>query len=125
MFKAYANYWDFQGRASRSEYWLFFLWMLILLIPAVVIDVAAFHQVSGFGPCVLVVGFANLIPNLSVGVRRLHDIGRSGWWLLLYFAPVVSLSLFVMSLLPGTPGENAFGPQPGGRSYDDLQATFA
>jgi len=126
MFTAYANYWDFQGRASRSEYWLFFLWMLILAIPAVVIDIVAFRQLSGFGPCVLFICFAHLIPNLSVTVRRLHDIGRTGWWLLLYFVPLLgSLALFVMSVLPSTPGENAFGPQPGARSYDDLHATFA
>lgn len=126
MFAAYANYWDFQGRANRSEYWLFVLWMFILGLVAGIIDVAVLHHKGAFGPCALFVTFANLIPNLSLGVRRLHDTGRSGWWLLIGVIPLLGGgALLVLNLLAGTPGENRFGPQPGQRSYDDLHATFA
>jgi len=129
MFAAYRNYWDFQGRASRSEYWLFFLWGVILGVIAGMIDVFAFSKggvPSLFGPCALFCVFANLIPNLSLSFRRLHDTNRSAWWLLIAFIPFLGgLALFVFTVLPGTPGENRFGPEPGQRSYQELEATFA
>jgi uncharacterized membrane protein YhaH (DUF805 family) len=130
MFTAYKHYWDFQGRASRSEYWLFFLWIFILGFVAGLIDAimagAAGHPPSLIGPCALFISFANLIPNLSLTFRRLHDTNRSAWWLLIAFIPLIgALALFVFALLRGTQGENRFGPEPGQRSYEDLQATFA
>jgi uncharacterized membrane protein YhaH (DUF805 family) len=129
MFAAYRNYWDFHGRAARSEYWLFFLWGVILGVVAGIVDVLAFRHVGQatlFGPCALFCAFANLIPNLSLSFRRLHDINRSAWWLLIAFVPLLGgLALFVFTLLRGTPGENRFGPEPGQRSYEELEATFA
>ena len=126
MFTAYRRYWDFQGRASRSEYWLFFLWVFILGFVAGLVDRLVLQSQDLIGPCTLFVSFANLIPNLSLGFRRLHDTDRSAWWLLIACIPLIgALVLFVFSLLAGTRGENRFGPAPGGRSYEDLQATFA
>jgi uncharacterized membrane protein YhaH (DUF805 family) len=128
MFTAYRNYWDFQGRAARSEYWLFFLWVFILGFIAGVVDRLAFSggAPSLFGPCALFVTFANLIPNLSLSFRRLHDTNRSAWWLLIALIPLIgALVLFVFTLLRGTQGENRFGPEPGQRSYAELEATFA
>lgn len=126
MFAAYARYWDFQGRADRSEYWLFCLWVFILGVGAGLVDRLGLQSEGPFGPCTLFLTFANLIPNLSLSFRRLHDTNRSAWWLLIALIPLVgALVLFVFSLLRGTPGENRFGPTPGGRSYEDLQATFA
>jgi len=126
MFAAYARYWDFQGRAGRSEYWLFFLWVFILGFVAGLVDRLALQSQGPLGPCALFLTFANLIPNLSLGFRRLHDINRSAWWLLIALIPLVGgLVLFVFTLLRGTPGENRFGPPPGGQTYEDLQATFA
>ena len=126
MFTAYRRYWDFQGRAARSEYWLFFLWVFILGFIAGLIDRIALQSRDLIGPVTLFVTFANLIPNLSLGFRRLHDIDRSAWWLLIAFIPLVGgLVLFVFSLLPGTRGENRFGPPSGGPSYEELEATFA
>ena len=126
MFAAYANYWDFQGRAGRSEYWLFFLWMFILGLIAGLIDAIAFHSRGFGGPCSLFVTFANLIPNLSLSFRRLHDTGRSAWWFLVAGVPILgALALFVFTLQRSQTGENRFGPEPGQRSYDDLHATFA
>ena len=126
MFTAYRNYWDFQGRAARSEYWLFFLWMLMVGLVAGLVDVLAFHSHGLFGPCALFTSFANLIPNLSLSFRRLHDTNRSAWWLLIAGVPIIgAIVLLVFSLLRGTPGENRFGPEPGQRSYEELEATFA
>jgi len=126
MFTAYKNYWDFQGRASRSEYWLFFLFNFLLGMVAGIIDVLVFHQPGLFGPCALFLTFANLIPNLSVTFRRLHDTDRTAWWLLIAAIPLIgALVLCVFSLLRGTQSENRFGPEPGQRSYEELEATFA
>ena len=126
MFTAYARYWDFQGRSSRSEYWFFFLWVLLLGVVAGVVDRLLLRSEGLMGPCALFLTFANLIPNLSLSFRRLHDIDRSAWWLLIAAVPILGgLVLLVFTLLGGTRGENRFGPAPGGRSYADLQATFA
>lgn len=127
MFAAYKHYWDFQGRASRSEYWLFFLWCVILGAIAGVADMALSGGKPGlFGPCALFCTFANLIPNLSLSFRRLHDTNRSAWWLFIACIPLVgALALFVFTVLPGTRGENRFGAEPGQRSYEELEATFA
>jgi uncharacterized membrane protein YhaH (DUF805 family) len=126
MFTAYRRYWDFQGRASRSEYWLFFLWVFILGFVAGLVDRLALQSHDLIGPCTLFVTFANLIPNLSLSFRRLHDTDRSAWWLLIALIPILGgLVLFVFSVLAGTRGENRFGPATGARSYEDLQATFA
>ena len=126
MFTAYKNYWDFQGRASRSEYWLFFLWMIILGVIAGVLDAIAFHHIGFGGPCALFITFAHLIPNLSLSFRRLHDTDRSAWWFFIAFIPLIgAVVLFVFTVLRGTQGENRFGPEPGQRSYEELEATFA
>jgi uncharacterized membrane protein YhaH (DUF805 family) len=126
MFTAYKNYWDFQGRAGRSEYWLFFLWLMILGGVAGLLDALVFHSLGFGGPTALFVTFAHLIPNLSLTFRRLHDTNRSAWWLLIAFIPLLgAVALFVFSLLRGTQGENRFGPEGLQRSYEELQATFA
>jgi uncharacterized membrane protein YhaH (DUF805 family) len=126
MFKAYTHYWDFQGRAPRAEYWLFSLWIFLLGIVAGILDVVAFHHAGVLGPCALFVTFANLIPHLAVSFRRLHDIDRSAWWMLIAAVPILgALVLLVFTLLPGTRGENRFGPETGQRSYEALEATFA
>jgi uncharacterized membrane protein YhaH (DUF805 family) len=127
MFTAYARYWDFQGRAGRSEYWLFFLFNLVLGIAGGVVDTLVFRpQGWAIGPCGLFISFANLIPNLSLSFRRLHDTDRSAWWLLLDFVPILGwLVLLVFSLLPGTPGANRYGSGDGRRGFETLQETFA
>src|SRR5689334_22432110 len=126
MFAAYRNYWDFQGRAARAEYCRFFLWCLLLGSMAGAPDVALYPGKPGlFGPCALSGTFPILIPHLSLSFRRLHDTDRSACWLFSAGIPLIgALVLFVFTLLPGTPGENRFGPEPGQRSYEELEATF-
>ncbi len=125
----FGKYADFQGRASRSEFWWFFLFAglvnLVLVIPLYVLMViVAATGDSGTGAgvaavisivwsiAVIVVAVGLLIPLLAVGARRLHDYGQSAWFLLLYFIPCGNLVLIVLWALGGTPGDNPYGPRP-------------
>jgi uncharacterized membrane protein YhaH (DUF805 family) len=103
------NYAGFSGRARRTEYWMFFLFNLIITI---VLDVIG--RVIELGTLLGgIYGLAVLIPGLAVGVRRLHDTGRSGWWLLIGLVPVVgTIVLIVFLATEGEPGNNAHGPNP-------------
>jgi uncharacterized membrane protein YhaH (DUF805 family) len=123
MFEAYKRFADFQGRSARPEYWLFFLWLLIVYFVASLVDRLIFHM--PFGLFYGLAALANLIPGLAVGFRRLHDTNRSAWWTLLAFVPLIGgIVLIVFYCLPGTPGPNRFGPAPGA-PVADLQETFA
>lgn len=95
--RAFSNYANFNGRASRSEYWWFVLFNFILgCIPVVN----------------LIAGLALLIPSLALGARRLHDTGRSGWWLLLGLIPFGALVLIVFFCQESHPMVNEYGPVP-------------
>jgi uncharacterized membrane protein YhaH (DUF805 family) len=130
MFAAYKRFFDFTGRASRSEYWLYFLCFILQAVVAVVIDQALFHPdmsspLGIYGPAYILVIVANLIPSLSVGFRRLHDTNRSAWWMLIALIPLIGgITLLVFYCLPGTQGPNRFGPAPG-QPVEELQATFS
>lgn len=97
------KYGDFKGRARRSEYWWFVLFTTI---------VGA--AVSGFGEgAETLVSAVFFLPGLAVWVRRLHDVGRSGWNTLWVLLPIIGwIMLFVWSVRAGDPGENRFGPAP-------------
>ncbi|HLS21890.1 MAG TPA: DUF805 domain-containing protein [Paenalcaligenes sp.] len=108
----------FTGRARRKEYWFFVLFNVIFLIILSFLDRAlgTFNMQSGVGLLTSIYWLAVLIPAIAVGVRRLHDIGRSGWWLLLVFIPVIGpLIILVMMLFNSQPGDNAYGPNPKGQ----------
>lgn len=130
MFAAYKRYFEFTGRGSRSEYWLFFLCFVLQAVIAVVIDQVVFGggrtgPLAIYGPAYILVILANIIPSLSAGFRRLHDTNRSAWWLLISLIPFIgSIVLIVFYCLPGTPGPNRFGPEPG-KVAEDLQETFS
>ena len=104
------KYAEFSGRARRTEYWMFVLFNLII---AVVIGLATGFIGSIFGAGRATANSANLIyylavlvPAIAVGVRRMHDSGRSGWWILF---PIVNL---VFLCLDSQPGQNEYGPNP-------------
>lgn len=106
----FSKYVDFTGRASRPEYWWFVLSYLVVYLAAAMLDAA----IGTGGVLAGLVGLAYLLPMLAAGVRRLHDTGRSGWWLLLPLVPIVgSIVLIVFLASPGEPGPNRFGPPPG------------
>jgi uncharacterized membrane protein YhaH (DUF805 family) len=112
-----SQYVGFSGRARRSEYWWFFLFTLILSFVAAILDNALGTNVGSnpgsTGVIGVVLGLALLLPALAVAVRRLHDTGRSGAWLLIGLVPVVgSIVLLVFFLLDGNRGSNRYGADP-------------
>jgi uncharacterized membrane protein YhaH (DUF805 family) len=103
------NYATFSGRARRSEYWWYVLFVFIASLVLGMVDKA----VIGAGILQGAFGLATFIPGIAVGVRRLHDRDRSGWWLLIGFVPLIGwLILIYWFATPGTAGENRFGPEP-------------
>ncbi len=109
------NYANFQGRARRQEYWMFLLFNIIFLIVAMVLDNVfglAFEGI-GYGPLYVVYSLAVLVPGLAVAVRRLHDIGKSGWMILVGLIPLIGfIWLLVLYVTEGEKGDNQYGPDP-------------
>jgi len=108
------KYVDFSGRARRSEYWWFYLFSLIVSIVFNGIDRAIGTPIIGG-----LVSLAIFLPGLAVGIRRLHDTGRSGWWTLLVFFIIIGwIILLVWFVTDGTPGDNKYGPSPKSQGWD-------
>ncbi|WP_406342744.1 DUF805 domain-containing protein [Streptomyces sp. NBC_01578] len=99
----------FSGRARRQEYWMYVLFNAIAAIIALVLDAAL-----GTLPIITAIYYvAVLLPSLGVFVRRLHDTGRSGWWVLFGAVPLVGgITLLVFACLEGERTQNAYGPDP-------------
>lgn len=113
--QALQKYATFSGRARRSEYWYFFLMYLLIFVLLAIVDgiTGSFSAKSGVGLLSGVFALAMLLPSLAVGVRRLHDIGRSGWWLLIAFVPLIGgIVLLLFAVKVGTPGDNEYGATP-------------
>jgi len=103
------KYAKFDGRAGRPEYWFFILFNIIALVALA--GLAQIPRVGVvFGVLYLVYALGVLVPGIAVTLRRLHDTDRSGWWVLIGFIPIVGIVLLVFVLLPGTQGNNRFGP---------------
>ena len=99
----------FEGRARRKEYWMFALFNFIIIIALAVID-ALVGTLGAFGG---LYSLATLVPVLAVSFRRLHDTGKSGWWLLICFVPIVGvIILFIFTVMDSTPGDNQYGKNP-------------
>src|SRR6186713_2319286 len=114
---ALKKYAVFEGRARRREYWFFVLFVVIISIVLAIVDRITGTYSSAYGTGVLggLFSLAILIPSLAVGARRLHDTGRSGWWLLIGLIPFIgAIVLIVFFLLDSQPGTNAYGPNPKG-----------
>ena len=114
----WSNYATFKGRARRSEYWFIQLFLIITNVAVGAIDlvlmngdVERFIANGGGGIVGLVWILVTIVPALAVLVRRLHDTGKSGWWVLMGFVPFAgAIVLFVFTVLDSTPGENKYGP---------------
>ena len=119
------NYARFSGRARRKEYWMFFL-VYALLSGSITAVVMGLDWVVDFvtrgrwadsfsleaGLTLGVFALVHLLPSIAVTVRRLHDTGRSGWFMLLALIPVIGLVLIYFLAIEGEKSENAFGPDP-------------
>jgi uncharacterized membrane protein YhaH (DUF805 family) len=150
------KYADFSGRAPRAELWWFVLALVIAYVVAAIIEsiLGMRHMIAGmYGPLSCLLWLATIIPSIAVGVRRLHDTGRPGWWVLLPLIPeglmivmalatagavvagggataamggfaltgllgliarVGGIVLLIFYVLPSTPGDNRYGPNPYG-----------
>ncbi len=101
----FTKYVDFKGRASRPEYWWFFLSYIVLYTVFFAIRVPALAYL---------VALVYFLPLLAAAVRRLHDTGRSGWWYLIVLIPLVGLIILIVFLATeGNAGANAYGSPPG------------
>lgn len=98
----------FSGRASRSEYWWFYLFTLLLSWGASLVGATIIPGEAG-GFLSIIVNLVLLIPALAAGTRRLHDTGRSGWWQLLYFTVIGGILIIVWQATEGTKESNAHG----------------
>jgi uncharacterized membrane protein YhaH (DUF805 family) len=97
------KYADFNGRARRKEYWMF---ILVSIIINVVLAIFSMDTVS------MIFSLALLVPNISVGARRLHDTGRSGWWQLIYFVPLIGMVVMIVFLVQDSHDDNDYGVNP-------------
>jgi uncharacterized membrane protein YhaH (DUF805 family) len=149
------KYADFTGRAPRAEYWWYALALIIVAIVLSIVEsiLGLRGMVLGiYGPLTALLWVATIVPGLAVGVRRLHDTNRSGWWLLLlvpYLITVViaaramaagsmtglasagllsliglvcCIGFLVLMVLPSTPGDNRYGPNPYGEGAGTVAA---
>lgn len=113
--KCLKQYADFSGRARRTEYWMFFLFNIIISIVLGFIDssMGTTSSFANIGILGLIYSLAVLIPGLAVCVRRLHDIGKSGWYYFIGLIPIIGvIILLVWFCTEGEPQSNAWGPDP-------------
>ena len=134
------RYAEFSGRSRRKEYWMYVLGLIIVAVVIGVIEgmTGLTQMVGPYGPLSALLLLVTFIPSLAVGVRRLHDTDRTGWWMLLPIVPevlaialllsgslamagilgmaalVLAIVLLVFMVLEGTKGPNKYGPDPKG-----------
>jgi len=104
------NYFRFEGRSSRGAYWWAVLALFLIGLLFGVVDAIVFPNEAA-SPLGSIVGLATFFPSLTLGIRRLHDLGKSGWWTLLVFLPIIGLLvLLYWAAQPGQRADNAYGP---------------
>jgi uncharacterized membrane protein YhaH (DUF805 family) len=108
------KYAEFGGRARRKEYWMFYLINMLISGVCTAIDaIFGWGYQSGLTVLYCLYSLAILVPSLAVTVRRLHDTGRSGWWLFIALLPIIgAIILFVFWVQDSQPGDNRYGPNP-------------
>jgi len=117
------RYAQFTGRASRSEFWYFALFYFIADLIAAIMDAFVLNPMLGATPeqaakggiLQMIIALGLLLPSIALGIRRLHDIGKSGWWYLLVLIPIIGwVALLYFYILDSQPGANAYGENPKG-----------
>lgn len=109
-----SKYADFSGRARRSEYWYFVLFNILVSIVASVLDAVLGTDFDGMsnGLIGVLASLALLLPSLAVGVRRLHDTSRSGWWILIGLVPLIGWIVLIVFFVQDSHADNEHGPNP-------------
>ena len=105
----FSRYFDFRTRSSRSEYWYWTLFSIVVSVAATMLDALIF---SGAAILDTISSFALFIPGIAVAARRLHDINRTAWWILIAFTIIGILLLLYWYIQPGNRGDNDYGPDP-------------
>jgi len=124
--KVLKNYVGFSGRARRREFWMFQLFNAIFLVAAMVLDnvLGLASKDLGYGPIYGLYALVLLLPSIAVAARRLHDIGKSGWWQLIAIIPIIGvIALIVWYVREGDHVDNAYGPDP--KAGEGAAATVA
>jgi len=103
----FQNYVNFNGRAARSEFWYWVLFVFLVNVAANLVD-----AVIGLGIIGALASLALFLPGIAVSVRRLHDLDRTGWWLLIALTGIGIILLIVWDCMKGTTGSNQYGPDP-------------
>ncbi|KXF81899.1 DUF805 domain-containing protein [Enterovibrio coralii] len=115
LFEAFLNYAKFSGRARRKEYWGYFITQFCMFSVCLTIDIYN-HGFPSFDilhyPVTVTWLLISIVPTFGVGVRRLHDLNLSGWWLIFGAIPGVALVIFFIALFRGTKGTNRYGCDP-------------
>jgi len=119
------RYAQFEGRATRSEYWYFILYYFLLSIVTSIIDTFFINPVilhttteeaSKGGLLGMLLALGLLIPSIALAIRRLHDIGKSGWWLLIGLIPVIGIIVLIYFYVQDSQmGVNLYGQNPKGQ----------
>ena len=113
------KYIDFSGRARRKEYWMWTLYVTLIYILAMILDnmlglnFELLGEDLGYGWLYLITGIINFIPGLSIVVRRLHDVGKSGWFFLIILIPIIGwIGILILLCSDGDKEENKWGTNP-------------
>ena len=113
----FKNYFNLQMRSSRSEYWYWILFVSVLglivdFLDATIAGSSWLEYDEVWGPLTIIFNLVVFLPGIAVGVRRLHDVNRSGWWLLISFTVIGLIPLIIWAVSKGTEGKNRFGKNP-------------
>ena len=116
----FRKYVDGNGRASRSEFWYFQLFLIVIGTIAGWVDSAVFGTGLGdTGMVSTVIMLGTLLPSICVSVRRLHDVNKSGWWFLIIFTCIGIIPLIIWEATKGTSGSNEYGDDPLGTGQSE------
>lgn len=113
----FSKYATFSGRASRSEYWWFYLFCFLVALVGIALDFFLGNydpdDPASFPWIALLISLPLILPSLAALVRRLHDTDKSGWWYFIGLVPVIgAIVLLIFLVLEGTDGDNRYGPKP-------------
>ncbi len=115
--RAFKKYADFEGRDNRPQYWYFYLFNLTIIIILAIVDNSLENEIL-----VSLYSLVIFLPNLAIGVRRLHDIGKSGWWLLISLIPIVGwIWIIVLLATKGEDKPNKYGSVPKGDDFAEVK----